>query len=554
MANNEERNRLQKDALHDLCYKNRVILNWGTGVGKSKVAADAFDQILRRIPGARFLLIVQESAHKMNWRDDITKHLGEERMKEVFTHLTVECYASLKNYRDTAWDLIVFDEAHHLRSELRMDILSTMTAKRVLALSATINDQGDGEDLLETLNSTFGEFVIKQYDMSDAIGSGILGKPEIHIVALKLNPWQQKSYDDLTKQVDQAKDRYKDKREAAGLEAGDPETVATQDFHDRWMFAANRRKRYLGNIKADTVSHLLDTQLKDKRLVCFCANVKQVEKIGGKDSINAEHTKKENLSVIEAFNSGATNRLFAVGMIQEGQNLNGIEAGVIAQLDGKARSFIQRLGRVMRSETPLIYILFVPDTRDEEYLENALADIDKEFISFDNCEPTPAFRRASGPAAPPAAATPSVIVNYTIGKDCLFEAVDAKGQLFSKINELSGQFVGIGRMMAKNGLFWYQYKLMSGETMSILTVHQKMSISLLMQLVSCRDFGEVRISCGKGDGGYADTQVYAGNKAAAWAKRKLPPKDGQQNSARMIFLDSLVDEINNATGYSEDIF
>lgn len=558
MANNEIRTKLQSEALHDLCFKNRVILNWGTGVGKSKVAVDAFDRILARTPSARFLLVVQETAHKMNWKADITKHLGEQRTKEILKHTTVECYASLKNYRDTQWNLIVFDEAHHLRSEARLDILKSMSAARVLALSATINDQGDGEELLQTLTDTFGEFVVKRFDMIDAIDSGVLGEPEIHVVALKLNDWQQDSYDKLTASVDSAKERYKDKRQKENLESYDEETSVTKDFKDRWMYAAMRRKRYLGNIKASLVTHILDTKLRGKRLVCFCANVKQVEKIGGKDSINGEHTKKENLSVIENFNNDLTDRLFAVGMIQEGQNLNGIEAGVIAQLDGKSRSFIQRLGRVMRSDKPLIYIIFVPDTRDEEYLENALADFDPAsgFVHFDNCEPTPRFRTAApSPAATEGVHLPSVHVRWTLDKEGVFKAADAKGEIFSSTPSLEGQFVGIGRTMGRNGYFWYQFKFIDkySDTLNLLEVHQKMSIGIVMQLASVKRPASVRFTavC---ENGFPGVQVFSNDKPLQWVKRRLPAKQGTDDRERMQFIDSVVDEINASSGYSEDIF
>lgn len=559
MANNDERNRLQAEALHDLCYKNRVILNWGTGVGKSKVAADAFDKILARNPDSRFLLVVQETAHKMNWKADIAKHLGEERMKEILSHTTIECYASLKNYRDSSWSLIVFDEAHHLRSEARMDILSTMSAARVLALSATINDQGDGEELLRTLDSTFGEFTVKTFDMTDAINSGILGRPDIHVVALKLNPAQQKSYDGYTARVDAAKERYKEKRREAGLIDPNEETPVTRDFHDRWMITAGNRKRYIGNLKTSMVAHLLDTKLKDKKLVCFCANVKQVEKLGGKDSINAEHTRKENLAVIEAFNNNETDRVFAVGMIQEGQNLNGIEAGLITQLDNKSRSFIQKLGRVMRSDNPLVYILFVPDTRDEEYLENALMDIDREFIHFDNCEPTAAFRTLESMASPAPSGEeviPSTIIQYTLGDKGIFEPADSNGGLGKGVSSLRGEFVGIGRLPARNGCFWYEYKLFDRNTatMKVLTLHQKMSIGYAMQLSGCSAFKDVSLSVEPAENGFPTMQAYSSGRPLAWIKRKLPPKNGSDDSQRMVFIDSLVDEINNATGYSEDIF
>lgn len=67
-------------------------------------------------------------------------------------------------------------------------------------------------------------------------------------------------------------------------------------------------------------------------------------------------------------------------MLVEGQNLNNIEAGVIVQLDGEERVFLQKFGRVMRADSPVQYIFYYKGTRDEEYLNKAIEEIDKKYI------------------------------------------------------------------------------------------------------------------------------------------------------------------------------
>ena len=68
-------------------------------------------------------------------------------------------------------------------------------------------------------------------------------------------------------------------------------------------------------------------------------------------------------------------------MLQEGQkNLTDIQVGIIVQLDGTERPFIQKFGRSLRAEDPHQYIFYYKNTRDEEYLENILYGIDETFI------------------------------------------------------------------------------------------------------------------------------------------------------------------------------
>ena len=70
--------------------------------------------------------------------------------------------------------------------------------------------------------------------------------------------------------------------------------------------------------------------------------------------------------------------IFAVNMLREGQNLTDIEEGVVVQLDGEVRNFIQKQGRVMRNKkNPTIHLLYVKDTRDEEYLKESIKGLEK---------------------------------------------------------------------------------------------------------------------------------------------------------------------------------
>ena len=86
--------------------------------------------------------------------------------------------------------------------------------------------------------------------------------------------------------------------------------------------------------------------------------------------------------MIDKFNKGKIKELYAVGMLQEGQNLKGIEAGVIIQLDGAERAFIQKSGRAMRAEDPILFIMYYKNTRDAEYLEKVLEGIDEKYITI----------------------------------------------------------------------------------------------------------------------------------------------------------------------------
>ena len=320
-------------------------------------------------------------------------------------NIIIECYASLKKYRDTDWDLIIFDEAHHLGSDLRMDVLTSITAKNIILLSATLPDQ-----VMQAITGVFGEFAVSKVTLKQAIEWGALPKPKVFLIPLTLDStysnytiteewgkkekrvtykckfherWeylrnktkypnvtleisctQQQKYDYLTDQFEYWRSQFFRTRQ--------------EYIKNKWLQVGSKRKRFLGECKTDATRLLLH-KIQGKRFICFCTSIEQAELLGGK---NAIHSKRDDsLSVIDSFNTKQIDSLFAVGMLQEGQNLTDIEAGIIVQLDGQERAFVQKFGRSLRADDPVQFIFYYKDTRDMDYLDNVLEGINNEYIT-----------------------------------------------------------------------------------------------------------------------------------------------------------------------------
>ena len=398
------REELQVQSIALIKQNNRVALQWCTGLGKSKMAIDMANYLVDKEfeecgKSINVLLVVAETAHKSNWKMEFDKW-------ELKTNnIVMECYASLKKYRNSCWDLIIFDEAHHLGSDLRMGVLSELHAKNIILLSATLSDQ-----VMQAVTEVFGEFVTSKVTLKEAIEWGILPQPKVYLIPLTLDStypnctiieewgkkekrvtykckfherWeyirnknkypnvtleitctQQQKYDYLSDQFEYWRSQFFKTR---------------QEFiKNKWLQVGSKRKRFLGESKTDAVRLLLH-KIRDKRFICFCTSIEQAELLGGK---NAIHSKKDNsFDIINDFNTKKIDNLFAVGMLQEGQNLTDIEAGVIVQLDGQERAFVQKFGRSLRATDPVQFIFYYKDTRDTEYLENVLEGIDSEYIT-----------------------------------------------------------------------------------------------------------------------------------------------------------------------------
>lgn len=397
------RERLLNQALATIKHSPRVCLQLATGTGKSRIAIEMVKFITKEESinkDIKVLLVVAETAHKLNWKQEFDKWGYDTNTIKT----AVICYASLKNYVKTNWDIIIFDEVHHLCSDIRLNILQTIKSKYHILLSATLSWKKK-----DAIANIIGNIETINFSLNKAIENEVLPEPKIKLIPLKLNNTkrteiieekytrvkgkphytfkcnindrfkylntysnvilkmyctQQEKYDYYCDQIDYWQNRYY------------RENLAWQKF--KWLQYANKRKIFLGESKTEAAKLLLSTLLQ-KRLICFCTNIEQAEKL---DSNNCIHSKKnKSIDIINKFNNKKINRLFAIKMLQEGQNLTDIEIGIIIQLDGQDLSFIQRVGRVLRAKNPIQYIFYYPNTRDEEYLNTVLKDINPEYIS-----------------------------------------------------------------------------------------------------------------------------------------------------------------------------
>lgn len=398
------REQIDKDCLDiALNDKNKIIAyELATGIGKSKISLNIIHNFWLQNPNIKVLLTIIELAHIDNWKAEINKW-GYNHLLDC---ISIETYASLKKHKNLKYDFIILDEAHHIGSDIRMDILNNISFYKLFLLSATL-----GNDLKVNLENLFKEKVISySISLQKAIDYGILPVPKIFLIPLTLNNIRldqtlvkERGKKELRKVVNcKYEDRWKylkDKTNYANLilnisctqlqkyqnyceefEYYKKQYFITQKevIKNKWLQTGNQRKKYLGELKTVHAYKLLKT-LKDKRYICFCSSIEQADLLG---NTNAIHSKKDNsLEIINKFNTKEISNLFAVNMLQEGQNLKDIEVGIIIQLDGVDRAFIQKFGRSLRAEDPVQYIFYYKNTKDEEYLKNILENINPQYVS-----------------------------------------------------------------------------------------------------------------------------------------------------------------------------
>ena len=406
---NDFKQKLQEREFLALKDEHRVILKWATGCGKSKMTIDLMNRAISSYPVTvnrhiRVLLVVAERAHIKNWDLEFDKWHPAVVTKASRTRYTkMICYNSLHKVKDESWDIVILDEAHHCFSEKRLAALEELKDNlypdaHIYLLSATLSS--GKQDVIEDI---FGKFKTSTVSLKDAIEGDILPDPKVYVIAMELDNVKRHqeikigndSHAPVVKWEDRAKYLYKNIPCIIQCTEFQKNLYLSQCI-DYWnnryhkshsefqrIKAANygsQRKRFLGELKTGVVRSLIERLPKKNRFVCFCASVNQANSLDYVNTISSKRPAKSNQLIIDKFNKKEIDHIYAVGMITEGMNLTDIQTGIIVQLDGKERLFIQKFGRSLRAGDPVTFIFYYKNTQDENYLKGALENIDPKFV------------------------------------------------------------------------------------------------------------------------------------------------------------------------------
>lgn len=375
-----------------------MILELPTGIGKSRLSIDLANSLLDKTPNRMsILLLVAKTVHKQNWIDEIAKWGGFHNNPS----LTIECYESLKKYKDRHFDIVICDEGHHLASEARKECLETLDMDKLFVLSATIS-----EDMKEWLKKLYNTAIVTS-TLQDAISSNVLPEPKIYLIPLLLDdkcpsetietgqkktPYYKDVYANLWKYKRAGKHALISATQKQKLLYMNSEILFYKNLYlrnksksmkNRWLRLCGDRLQFLAMCKTRIISRLLHS-LKDKRTLTFCASIKQAESL----SDNCIHSKNSNaIEVLEKFNVKEINHITAVQMLNEGMNLRDCQYGIFANLNASKGIAVQKIGRLLRYKHPVIIIPFYKNTREEEILHEMLDNYDEGLIhTIDNME------------------------------------------------------------------------------------------------------------------------------------------------------------------------
>ena len=370
-----------------------LLLELATGMGKSKQAIDIINYLVEtKYQGKHtsMLLLVAKTVHKQTWKDEFKKWGGIN-----VDELTIECFESLKKHEYESFDFVVMDECHHLHSDKRLDLFSTLTYGNVIGLSATIPKK-----LKQYFQYEYAAEVVT-CSIVDAIEDEVLPEPQIILYPLQLdnvrptesielNPkakgktyygnynelWKYRKMkvhaiisctprqrvNEYNSQILYEKNRYMRTR---------------QDFlKNKWLFDCGERIKYLANLKNNIVLSILQ-RLEKERTITFCKTIEQADILG---KYNVHSKNKDSDIIYNNFNAKKINHIVSVNVLNEGANLVDCKYAVFANYSSSEICSAQRVGRSLRHKSPVIILPYYEATREEEIVNTMIKSFKKESI------------------------------------------------------------------------------------------------------------------------------------------------------------------------------
>jgi len=311
------------------------------GSGKTIAALGVMESV-----GRETLILVPGRELVGQWRDslleytDLTRddvgeyHGGVKSMGPVTvaTYSTAGMERHRRLFDEKRWGLVVYDEAHHIPSDVFRRTADLQAAHR-LGLSATPVRGDDREtDIYTLIGPPIGT------DWEALFDAGFVQEPEVEI---RFVPWTDDAH------------RYE---------------YASADGHERRMLAASNPA------KIDEVRELLDTHPDAKTLV-FVDYLDQGDRLADELGLpfvsgDTPHSRRERL--FHEFRAGERDTLLVSRVADEGIDLPDAEVAIVASgLGGSRRQGAQRAGRTMRpAGRALVYVLATRGTKEEEFARN----------------------------------------------------------------------------------------------------------------------------------------------------------------------------------------
>lgn len=358
-----KRELIQQTALDATASVFRTGLGISMGVGKTLIGLRHMAR--EYAEGKRkFLVVAPKKAIFKSWQDDAHKF----EMSHLLDCITFTTYLSLGK-QSTDYDVIYLDECHSLLYS--HDFYLSMYSGKILGLTGTPP---------RFRNSEKGEMVYKYcpigytYITDDAVDDQILNDYKIIVHQIPLSETK-------THKVKRKNGGFFMTSERENYKYWSEKIVTTFNFKQQQMMRIMRMQALMSFESKEKYAKSLLGMIGEKCIV-FCNNTEQADRV----CEHSYHSKnKDSEANLEAFKAGEIEELSCVQQLNEGVNIPDLKFGIILHSYSNERKSSQRIGRLLRlnpDEKAIVHVLVYKNTVDEEWVQDALRDLDPEKIVY----------------------------------------------------------------------------------------------------------------------------------------------------------------------------
>ncbi|MDQ3010736.1 MAG: DEAD/DEAH box helicase family protein [Acidobacteriota bacterium] len=351
----------------------RGIVILPTGAGKTFVAQMAIEMV------GRSTLVVVPTIDLMNqWYDLLLSSFNAEIGLIGGGYfekgaIIVTTYASAFRFMERMGDqfgFIIFDECHHLPSDVYRYAAEMAIAPFRLGLTATPERPGEEAGANEVLERLIGPIVYRKE--AQHLAGEFLADYTTEQITVTLSPAEREAYD-------RERNLFRQFIREKGINFSDPRgwqnfiMMSARSADGRRAMQAYRESKRIA-LGTDAKLHVLEKLMqrhRRERLIVFTAENEMVYRISEQfliPAITHETPIKERRLWLDAFNKGDVLALATSKVLNEGVNIPEAAVAVVLSGSGSSREHIQRLGRILRKQPDkqaVLYEVITAQTAEE---------------------------------------------------------------------------------------------------------------------------------------------------------------------------------------------
>ena len=371
---NKIRDGEQKKALNAWARNNYIgSIIAGTGFGKSRCGVMAIDYVYNNNSLCKSLILVPTVQLQDQFREEFHKW----EVEHCLDNVEILCYQSAYKLVGNHYDIVLCDEVHLGLSPKYREFFNNNTYDKLLCMTATLPEEQEYKDLLNTLAST-----VYSISLDECVDLGIVAPYNIYCKPLALTNTEKIEY----KKINNSFVYYKyqlgfNAFDEAQRIMGDKNAHPADKKSAVMFYKAIRERKKIVDFASNKITEFQKLVLNNvgSKILAFsgandftdqlCASVSPLS-----GTYHSKKTKKQKEKALEDFKAGKITVLCSTKALNQGLDIPDANVGIICGITSKSLSMIQRVGRLIRFQEGKIgeiYILYVENSQEEKWLKNA---------------------------------------------------------------------------------------------------------------------------------------------------------------------------------------